>query len=198
MAGTRARSPLGVMLVAAVLAALVAALVLSFVLEDAEPVDGVATVLTLTPDGGSVPQVDLAGEPAPDFTYEPLAGGADVDFAAFRGGRPAVINFFAEWCAPCVREMPTFESAYQDHGDRVAFLGLSYNETAEDGLALVERTGVTYETGRDPDGAIITAFSGLGMPTTIFIAADGTITTSHTGPLTAGELEEELEELEGT
>jgi cytochrome c biogenesis protein CcmG, thiol:disulfide interchange protein DsbE len=195
MAGTRTRSPLGVTLVAAVLAALFVALVLSFVLDDGESADRDATVLTLDPDGGTVPQVDLSGEPAPDFAYEPLAGGADVDFATFRDGRPAVINFFAEWCAPCVREMPTFEAAYQEHGDRVAFLGLSYNETAEEGAELVERTGVTYETGRDPDGDIITAYSGLGMPTTIFIAADGTITTSHTGPLSAGELEEELERL---
>ncbi len=195
MASTRTRSPLAVTLVAAVLAALVAALVLSFVLDDDEAADGNAPVLTLDPDGGTVPQVDLSGEPAPDFAYEPLTGGDDVDFAAFRDGRPAVINFFAQWCPPCVREMPTFEEAYQEHGDQVAFLGLSYNETAEEGAELVERTGVTYATGRDPDGDIITAFSGLGMPTTIFIAADGTITTSHTGPLSAGELEEELESL---
>jgi cytochrome c biogenesis protein CcmG, thiol:disulfide interchange protein DsbE len=196
MVATRTRSPVGALLVGVVLAALVVALGATFLLEDEDEPTGDAAVLTIAPeDGSEVPQVDLNGDPAPDFAYERLEGGASVDFEDFRDGRPAVINFFAEWCPPCVAEMPSFEDAYQEHGDEVAFLGLSYNESAEDGAALVERTGVTYETGRDPAGDIITAFSGLGMPTTVFIAADGTIVTSHTGAITPSELEEELEGL---
>jgi cytochrome c biogenesis protein CcmG, thiol:disulfide interchange protein DsbE len=196
MVTTRTRSPVGVLLVGAVLAALVVALVASFLLEDEDEPAGDTAVLTIAPeDGSEVPQVDLNGDPAPDFTYERLDGGANVAFEDFRADRPAVINFFAEWCPPCVAEMPAFEDAHQEYGDQVAFLGLSYNESAEDGADLVERTGVTYETGRDPAGDIITAFSGLGMPTTVFISADGTIVTSHTGAITPSELEEELEGL---
>jgi cytochrome c biogenesis protein CcmG, thiol:disulfide interchange protein DsbE len=196
MAETRVRSPIGVALVAMVLAGLVTALVLSFVLEDdGEPQ---ASVLTLAPgpDDGTVPQQsDLQGAPAPDFAYEPLRGGSDVDFAAFRGGQPTVLNFFYKDCAPCVVEMPDLQDAYEAYGDRVRFLGLSYQESVEDGLELADRTGVTYELGRDPAGDIITAFAGIGLPTTVFISADGTIVETHTGRIRPDELQDELDGL---
>ena len=197
MAGNRVGNPLGVALVATVLAGLVTALVLSFVLEDDDAPEAEPAVLTLAPGpgDGTVPQVDRQGEPAPDFAYEALDTGDEVDFDTFRDGRPAVINFFAQWCAPCVREMPDFEVAFGDYGDRVAFLGLSYNESADDARALVDQTGVTYATGRDPAGDILAQFGGIGMPTTVFIAVDGTITTAHTGAIPPAELRDELDGL---
>lgn len=194
MAGSRVPRPFAVGLVSMALAALVGALAWQVASDEG---DGAPepTVLTIGDDGGTVPQVEVTGEPAPDFTYEQLGSGEEVDFATFRDGRPALVNFFAEWCVPCVREMPTLQEAYEAYGDEVAFLGLSYNESAEDALALVERTGVTYKTGRDPAGDVLTAFSAVGMPTTVFIAADGTVTTAHTGEITPAQLTDELEAL---
>ncbi len=197
MDGSRVRSPFGVALVATVLAGLVTALVFSVVLEDEAPTEEPA-VLTLAPgpDDGTVPQADLEGEPAPDFSYARLAepDGDEVDFEDFRDGRPAVVNFFYKDCPPCVVEMPALQEAYEAYGDRVAFLGLSYQESVEDGRELVERTGVTYEVGRDPAGELITDFAAVGLPTTVFIAADGTINATHTGDV-RGDLQAELEEL---
>ena len=190
----RVGSPLGVALVAAVLAGLVAALVLSLLLDDDEPEEA-SPDLTLSAPDGTAPQVDLTGEAAPDFAYQPLGEGEDVDFDEFRDGRPAVINFFAAWCVPCVQEMPDFEEAFGEYGDRVAFLGLSSRESVEDGLELVDRTGVTYETGRDADGSIVSAFSAVYLPTTIFVTADGIIQQSHTGRMYPDQIREELEEL---
>lgn len=183
----RTGSPLAVALVTTVLTALVTALLFSILVDDGGPEP---TPLTL-PDGGTVPRIDLAGRPAPDFDVEQLDGG-ETAFATFRAGQPAVINFFAHWCAPCVQEMPGLESVHQELGDRVAFLGVSERETADDARALVEETGVTYEIGRDPGGDIITAYSGVGMPTTVLVASDGTITSSHTGRVTPEELEQAI------
>jgi thiol-disulfide isomerase/thioredoxin len=181
MAGTRVRSPFGVALVATVLAGLVTALVLT---------------LAPGPDDGTVPQSDLQGGAAPDFSYARLEDpdGNEVDFEAFRDGRPAVVNFFYKDCPPCVAEMPALEEAHQAYDDQVAFLGLSYQESVEDGRELVDRTGVTYEIGRDPAGDIITRFAAVGLPTTVFIAADGTIRATHTGDV-RDDLDAELEEL---
>jgi len=197
MAGSRVRSPFGVALITCVLAGLVTALVLSFVLEDEAPSEEPAE-LTLPPgpDDGTIPQSDLQGEPAPAFSYARLDDpeGDEVDFETFRDGRPAVVNFFYKDCPPCVVEMPALQAAYEEYGDRVAFLGLSYQESVEDGVELVERTGVTYDIGRDPAGELITAFAGVGLPTTVFIAADGTIRATHTGDV-RDDLETELQEL---
>ena len=193
----RVGSPLGVAVVAAVLAGLVTALVLSFTLDDGgdDATGGGGPPLTLAEAPEEAPQVDLAGTPAPEFRFESLADGEEVDYAELRAGRPAVVNFFGAWCTPCVQEMPDFQEAFESWGDRVAFLGLSTNESPEDGQELVERTGVTYDTGRDPDGSIVTSFAAVNMPTTIFIRADGTILRSHTGRLYPDELEAALEEL---
>ena len=54
---------------------------------------------------------------------------------------------------------------------------------------------MTYDIGRDPNGDIITAFAGGGYPTTVFIAADGTITTSHLSQIHPDELRDELDGL---
>jgi cytochrome c biogenesis protein CcmG, thiol:disulfide interchange protein DsbE len=194
MVDVRVRHTSSVVLVAVVLAGLVTALVLSFVLED-DPAPAPDDALTLDPDNtGTIDAVDLRGTPAPDFAYEPLSGG-EVLFQEVRDGRPAVINFFARSCVPCVREMPALEAAFQEHRGQVAFFGLSERESVEDAMELVERTGVTYDIGRDPDGAIIAAFEGFGLPTTVFVAADGTITASYTGEIEADELQGEIEAL---
>jgi thiol-disulfide isomerase/thioredoxin len=149
--------------------------------------------------GGGVPTgADPSGTAAPEFSFEALdvAGyraGDDIDFAELRAGRPAVVNFFASWCAPCVQEMPDFEDVHREYGDVVAFVGLAERESAEDSLEIVASTGVTYDIGRDPGGDVLAAFQGLAMPTTVFIAADGTITSLHSGALSAGDLRRTVE-----
>jgi thiol-disulfide isomerase/thioredoxin len=194
----RVGSPLGVALVAAVLVGLVAALVLSFVLDD-EPEDAVP-VITLDPD---IPQPTLTappntsvGEVAPDFTYTDLGGDEELDFDEYRQGRPALINFFSWNCAPCVVEMPHLQDAYEEFGDDVAFLGLAYSlSSPERDERLVERTGVTYPTGRDSDGSAITAFEGTVLPISVFVAADGTITNVYSRKMQPDEIRAALEAL---
>ncbi len=105
------------------------------------------------------------------FRYFDGSEGSPADFA----GVPTVINFWASWCAPCVVEMPAFEAVYQELRPQVAFLGLNVGDEATAARALVERTGVTYPLGEDPDSAIFQAFGGIGMPTTVFVNASGMI-----------------------
>jgi thiol-disulfide isomerase/thioredoxin len=182
-----------VALVVTVLTGLVVALVLSFVLED-DGSEEASPDLTLAPPDDTAPQIDIAGNEVPDFVIDPLDGGDSIDFDEFRDGRPAVINFFGSWCAPCIQEMPDFQAAHREHGDEVAFLGLSNQDTVEDSLDIIEETGVTYVTGYD-DGDILAGFEATYMPTTVFVKADGTILRSHTGRVRAPQLEEALAEL---
>jgi len=190
MAGRRG-SPLAILVVSMVLTALVAALVLSLLRGGGDDSD--TTAITLDGDA-TAPQVDLTGEQAPDFEFEDLATGDTTSFHELRAGSPAVLNFFARWCAPCVEEMPGLEQVHQELGDRVTFLGLSEREPADDARDLVEQTSVTYTVGRDPSGDVLTAYAGLGMPTTILVATDGRITSSHTGRITADELRDAVQD----
>lgn len=103
-------------------------------------------------------------------------------------GTPTVVNFFASTCVPCITEMPAFEQVHQDLGDAVAFLGLAVTDRPEDALDLVEQTGISYATAQDKDGSVMNALGGSFLPTTVLLAADGTIVATHTGQLTAAEL----------
>ena len=118
----------------------------------------------------------------PTFTAGDTFSLADVT------GRPAVVNFFASWCAPCVAEMPAFEEVKAEVGDAVTFVGIDVEDTIEDGDALIERTGITWRVARDPEGELVRAVGGLGMPTTVLLDADGDIVERRTGAMDGDEL----------
>lgn len=112
-----------------------------------------------------------------------------------RGGRPAVINFWASWCLPCRREMPALQAAHDEFGDRVTFIGVNHQDNRDDALELVADVGVVYPSGMDPDGGTARDYGLFGMPSTVFVARDGTIAGIRTGELTADELDRAIREL---
>lgn len=171
----------------ALAAALVAGLVTSALIGgDDEPASATDGTLTLEPD------VEVVGTPLalPYETFE----GEQVTTGTYVG-KPLVVNFFASWCPPCVAEMPDFEAVYQEVSDEVAFLGLSSIESVDDALDLIDRTGITYDVGRDPTGDSFADVGGLNMPTTVFIDAAGTVVEVHAGVLTADQLRDRVESL---
>lgn len=140
------------------------------------------------PGGGSS---SGTGQPVPELTLTGLDGGT-VDLASYRG-RPMVVNFWASWCPPCLKEMPDFEQVYQQRGGTVAFVGINVRESPATASDLATRTGVTYDLALDTTGEASRAFSVVNMPTTVFINADGVITSVHAGALTATELNERID-----
>lgn len=158
--------------------------------DSATPGDGAADDFELAPQGqlpGSVAEVRLAS----------LRDGPDAALGDLLTGAPVVVNFFASWCVPCVEEMPAIEAVHRSLGARVTFVGLANQDRDEDALATVDATGVTYATYGDPDASAITYFGGLSMPTTVFIAADGTVVNVNNGPLTEAELRAKITDLLG-
>lgn len=151
-------------------------------------------------DGDGVAGYELspAGElPASvaDVRLAALDGGDDRALGELLGSAPVVVNFFASWCVPCIDEMPAFEAVHRSLGDRVTFVGMANRDTAEQALATVATTGVTYPTYDDPDASALTYFGGLAMPTTVFIDASGEVVDVHSGPLTESELRSRLDDL---
>jgi cytochrome c biogenesis protein CcmG, thiol:disulfide interchange protein DsbE len=131
---------------------------------------------------------DVTGATAPDVRWSTFDGG-QASLADYQG-EPVVVNFFGSWCAPCVEEMPAFESVHQELGDRVRFVGLAVNDSVDAAQDLVERTGVTYDVGRDAAGRMFEAFGVVNMPSTFLVSADGRVVASHPGKLTADQLRE--------
>lgn len=142
--------------------------------------------------GGSSP-TRRPSTPAREFRLQDLrVPEKSVALADFRG-RPLVINFFASWCVPCAKEMPAFQQVYQQERSRVAFLGVNHQDSRPDGLEMLRRTGVQYPAASDPDGTVAVAYGLFGMPTTLFVSADGRVVDRHTGELSAGELQKAID-----
>lgn len=105
-----------------------------------------------------------------------------------RDGRPAVVNFFASWCAPCRRELPHFASASRRLEGEVTFIGIAHQDDAGLATEMLDEFDVGYPAGNDPDGDVARRYLLRGMPSTAFVAADGTLVGVAAGELDAEEL----------
>jgi cytochrome c biogenesis protein CcmG/thiol:disulfide interchange protein DsbE len=135
-------------------------------------------------------------ELAPPIELRRLGGEDTVSLASFRG-RPVVVNFFASWCVPCRKELPAIQTVASKLGDRVAFLGVDHQDNERAALELVAETGVRFPSGYDPDGKVATSYGLFGMPTTLFVDAQGRLLDKHTGELTQAQLEASINRLFG-
>jgi cytochrome c biogenesis protein CcmG, thiol:disulfide interchange protein DsbE len=117
-----------------------------------------------------------------------------VSLASFRG-KPVLLNFWATWCTPCVEEMPMLEAAHRRTGSKVAFLGVDRQDFRPEAKSFVSRSHVTYTSAYDRDGSLDERYRLRGMPTSVFIDADGRVVDQVTGPLTKAQLDDGLKAL---
>lgn len=133
---------------------------------------------------------------APAFELDDLRGGGTISLSQFTG-RPVVINFFASWCVPCRKEMPGLQAASHRFEGSVSFLGVDHEDSRNQALELVAKTGVTYPTAYDPDGRTAKAYMLRGLPSTVFVSPDGRIVATRLGELKRSELEDTIVRLFG-
>jgi cytochrome c biogenesis protein CcmG, thiol:disulfide interchange protein DsbE len=137
----------------------------------------------------------LVGQAAPDFTVTAWnTQGPPVHLAALRG-HPVVLNFWGSWCEPCQQESPMLEAAWQRYHSRgVVFVGVAVDTPQSDGLAFLHRYSITYPCGPEtPAGQIVTTYSLIGLPATVFIDRNGIVVDKVSEQLTAASLQHGLQ-----
>ncbi len=131
-----------------------------------------------------------SGEEAYDFTLERLDGGT-LTLSDLRGGW-ALVNFWATWCPPCVKEMPYLEQLAQSRAIEV--VGVNMNEPRARVEAFVAKAGTTFPILIDPDDVVKIMYEARALPRTAIIAPDGTIAGVVMGALSEEGLEAWLDE----
>lgn len=127
----------------------------------------------------------------PQATLDCLGAGPSRPVSA-GDGRPTVVNLWASWCAPCVREMPLLEQISQQAGDAVVFVGVDTQDERASAAGLLDATGVTYEQRADPDGLVRNALRAPGLPVTVVFDAQGKEVTRRFGEIKGSWLRDAL------
>ncbi|MDQ4118841.1 MAG: TlpA family protein disulfide reductase, partial [Actinomycetota bacterium] len=114
----------------------------------------------------------------------PLAGvrvpclGADglSDVGAALAGRPALVNVWASWCAPCRGELPVL-AEYSDRPGAVPVLTVDVRDDPVAALGLLRELRVNLPAVTDPDGALRAALDvPPALPASYVVRPDGSLT----------------------
>lgn len=135
------------------------------------------------------------GETLPRLAFVTLEG-ERIELGT-RDARAVVLNFWATWCTPCLKEMPELDGLARSRRDLLV-LGLAYEEIAEADLRrFLERRPVSYPIVRidpfaPPEGLPVPR----GLPLTYVLAPDRRVVRRFLGPVTAAEIVEAIAEWE--
>ncbi|MGH2405027.1 MAG: TlpA family protein disulfide reductase [bacterium] len=153
------------------------------------------TAVPAAPDTRPLAATPSSLYPAPDFEIvmyqgQSAVGGSKVRLSQlWRRGKPIVLNFFAGLCPPCRAEMPDLQRLYDTNRSKVQLISVDVGPyvglgSREEAKALLRALRITFPAGTVFDEDILVTYQILGMPTTVFITADGKILRKHTGLLT--------------
>jgi len=133
------------------------------------------------------------GYPAPDFELTTLSG--EPFLLSELQGAPVVLNFWATWCGPCRRELPSLQAAHEHYGEHVAIVGVDQAEAPATVQLYVDQLDLTFQIPMDNDQVAANLYNVMGLPTTFFIDPDGVIRRVWSGEMNSITLAEGIEEI---
>lgn len=130
----------------------------------------------------------------PALALQTLDDGS-FDLADMRGGW-VVVNFWATWCAPCLKEIPDLSQLHDGRED-LTVIGLAYEDIApQDMRDFLQRVPASYPIAIiDPyaDAPAGDFETPRGLPMTYLIAPDGTVAKRFLGPVTSQEINQAID-----
>jgi cytochrome c biogenesis protein CcmG/thiol:disulfide interchange protein DsbE len=144
---------------------------------------------------GTLPGAQVGGD-APAFALSDL-NGRPVRLSDLRG-RPVIVNFWASWCSPCVREFPLLRQAMSDHAaDGLAVVGIVFHDRSENARDFMAQMGARWPAAMDPSDDVAQRYGITGPPESFFVDGNGIVVGHQIGELTARDLRAQLVALLG-
>lgn len=123
----------------------------------------------------------LLGKAAPPIDLELVTEGR-LNLADHAGKNVVLLDFWATWCGPCIREMPVLAKVAAEYADRgVMLYAVNLEEEAADIEAFLKDNELSVTVALDKDGAMATAYGAEGIPHLVIVDKQGVVQAVHTG-----------------
>jgi cytochrome c biogenesis protein CcmG, thiol:disulfide interchange protein DsbE len=134
----------------------------------------------------------LVGKPAPPLKAPALRPDeAALSDALLHTGKPALVNFFASWCTPCLAEHPLLERLAKKEG--ITIIGVAWKNKPEEARAWLKRLGDPFTAaGYDLDGSMAVNWGLSGVPETFLIDAHGIVRLHIRAPILEKDVESRI------
>jgi thiol-disulfide isomerase/thioredoxin len=115
--------------------------------------------------------------------------GKPYDLATQRG-KWVIVNYWATWCVPCIKEMPDISKFVTAHKDKVSAIGLAYDDSdVTDIKAFLVKHPVSYPVAQVTLDKPLKDFDEpRGLPTTWLIGPDGKVAKRFVGTVNEASL----------
>lgn len=123
-----------------------------------------------------------------DFVFKDTKG--QVQRLSNYRGKWVLLNFWATWCPPCLREVPDLIALHNAHKDKdLVVIGVALDSTQEAVQRFVARHGVSYPVVVGDYKQAEQVGEIAGLPTTYLFDPDGKMVITHTGMVTRAGVE---------
>jgi thiol-disulfide isomerase/thioredoxin len=139
----------------------------------------------------------LLGKPAPDVQLKLLDGG-EFQLKSHRDKEIVMMDFWATWCAPCVRELPILADVAKTYKDKgVAFRAINLEEEPEKIREFLKKRELSITVALDSSGKVGSAYGAEAIPMLVLIDKKGIVQSVHVGydPAIRKTLRKELDTL---
>ena len=131
-------------------------------------------------------------ESAPKLTFELTDTNGNIFTEKNTRGKYLVVNFWASWCTPCLKEIPAFVEFYKENSGHVEILGLDFEPVNLEVIdEFIERFSINYPIvlyTHINDSEYTNFGEIVGMPTTLVYSPDGELLQTFMGEITIEDL----------